>query len=694
MADIEIEKLRNVAVVGHGKAGKTTLVESMLFLAGATDRLGRVEDGSSVTDFEPEEIERRMSLTSALAYCEYGGVRFNLIDTPGFINFLEDTHGSMRAADGAVVMVSAISGVKGETEKVMGFASEFGIPKLVYINKLDKEGADFRGTLESVKRTFRSEIILLQQPIGVASNFKGIIDLLTMKAFLYENGRSTEVEVPAELRAEAESCRNDLVERVAESNDALLEKYLEGDDLTDAEILAGLTAGSIASKFIPIVCGDPHTGLGTDQLFRNIVRCLPSPLEIASVAPMRATMADGTEVECSPDPSGPFAAYVFKTVADPFAGKLNMFRVFSGTWTPDVNVHNSSSDTKERMGQVFYMQGKKQEVVQKLLPGEIGVVAKLKNTNTGDTLCSAENHASFPRVKFAEPLISYAIAPRTKGEEDKVSTALHRTLDEDPTLRFTRHEETHDMVLSGMGQSHLEYTLEKIKRKFGVEVEMHAPKIPYRETVKAKATAQGKYKKQSGGKGQYGDCHITVEPNPGVGYEFVDAIVGGSIPRNFIPAVDKGIQEAMAHGPYSGYPMVDVKVTVFDGSYHAVDSSEMAFKVAGSMALKKCLETAKPVVLEPIMKVDITTPDEFLGTVIGDLNSRRGRVQGMDQIEGATTQKVVAMVPMSEMLTYANQLQSMTAGRGVYAMEFAQYEELPANLTQKLLEEKEKAGAE
>lgn len=691
MADVN--NIRNIAVAGHARAGKTTLVESMLFSAGAIVRTGKVEDGSTVTDFEPEEIERQISLSSALAFCDRSGHRINIIDTPGFINFLEDTHGSLKAVDGVVMMVSSISGVKGETEKIWGYAKDLGLPRMIFMNKLDKEGADHDEALNGINQTFKIAPVSVQIPIGKGDGFKGVIDLLKMKAVVYDGGKSSEQDIPADMQELADDARNQLVECVAENDDKLLEKYLETGELSQEDVISGLVSGSHAHKFTVITYGDPHTGIGVKELMDTINLCMPSPVDIAAINPIRGRNPDdeSQEIERRPDASEPFSAYVFKTLADPFAGKLTMFRILSGKLDAETSVINTSTNTRERLGQAFYLQGKKQVPAKEFGPGEIVVAAKLKGTGTGDTLSDEGSKIVYDKVELAEPLISYAIAPKTKGEEDKVSTGLHKILDEDPTLRFHRDEEAQEMILSGMGQVHLEVTLEKLKRKFGAEVEMKAPKIPYRETITKASTAQGKYKKQSGGKGQYGDCHITIEPQPkGAGYEFVDKIVGGSIPKGYIPAVDKGIQEAMKAGPFAGFHMVDVKVTLFDGSYHNVDSSEMAFKIAGSMGLKKALEGAKPVILEPVMKVDITTPDEYMGTVMGDLNSRRGKVQGMDQISGTTSQKVSAMVPMAEMLTYANQLHSMTAGRGVYHMEFSHYEELPAQHAQKLIEEKKK----
>jgi elongation factor G len=690
MAKLDTGKIRNVAVIAHGSAGKTTLAEAMLFDAGAISRMGTVEEGNTTMDFEPEETEKKISISSAVAYLDWSDHRINLIDTPGFVNFLEDSKGSMRAADSAVVIASAVTGVKGETEKLWSYADDFDMPRVVFINKMDREAADFAAALQSIENSFRKEAIPLVVPIGSGEAFTGVVDLLKMKAYTFADGKPQEADIPGDVSGMAEEYRKKLIEKVAESDDVLLEKYLEGGELTVEEITNGIRKGSLQQSFIPVLCGAGSKNIGVQPLLDAIVLCLASPADMAEITPLKGTNPkDESEVERKPEEGKPFSAYVFKSIADPFTGKLTMFRVYSGTLKADSTVLNTSSDAKERIGQIFHMMGKKQNPAQELGPGEIGVVAKLKETNTGDTLSDNANPIVFEKVKFAEPLISYAIAPKSKGDEEKVSTGLHKILDEDPALRFHRDEEAKEMILSGMGQQHLEVTLEKLKRKFGVEVLMKSPKIPYRETIKAGAKVQGRYKKQSGGRGQFGDCFIEIKPLPrGTGYEFVNKIVGGAIPRQYIPAVDKGVQEAMKQGIYAGYTMIDVQVTLYDGSYHSVDSSEMAFKIAGSMAIKKAVAEAKPIILEPIMKVDITIPDETLGAVIGDLNAKRGKVQGMDQ--QGNNQKVSALVPMAEMLTYANQLHSFTAGRGIYTMEFSHYEEVPAQVAQQLIAEKEK----
>jgi elongation factor G len=690
MANFDVNKIRNVAVIAHGGAGKTSLTEGILFTSGSIDRLGSVDNGTSTTDFDPEEIARKITISSSLGFCTWDGHRVNLIDTPGFINFIEDTRGCLKAADGAVVIVSAISGVKAETEKIWKYACEYEVPRIVFINKMDKENANFSRALAELEKSFDAEAIPLQMPIGSGDTFSGIIDIITMKAFSFKNGKHQEMAIPAELLGEAEDYRKKLVEKIAESDDSLLERYLEGGELTPEEIVKGVKGGSLTRRFIPVTCGSATKIVGISSLLDAIILCLPSPSEMARISPVRGKNAkDGKDTERKVDEKEPFSAYVFKTIADPYAGKLSIFRVYSGTLKADSSALNSTSGTKERIGQVFYLLGKKQVPAQMVGPGEIGVVAKLKDTNTGDTLSDEAHPIVFEKVKFADPIISYAIAPKSKGDEDKVSSGLQRMLEEDPTLKFHRDEETKEMLLSGMGQVHLEVTLERLKRKFGVEVLMKTPKIPYRETIKASTKVQGKYKKQSGGRGQYGDCWIEIEPLPrGGGFEFVDKIVGGVIPRQYIPAVEKGIVEAMHEGVIAGYPLVDMRVKLYDGSYHSVDSSEMAFKIAGSMAIKKAVQDARPILLEPIMKIEVSVPDESLGAVIGDLNSKRGKVQGVEPQAGGN-QKIMALVPMSEMLTYANQLHSLTSGRGLYSMEFSHYEEVPGHLTQKIIAERE-----
>jgi elongation factor G len=685
----DVEKIRNVAVIAHGGAGKTSLVEAILFDAKATDRLGSTDNGNTITDYEPEEIERKISISSAPAYCEWNGHRINLIDTPGYINFIEDTKCCLSAVDGAVIIVSALSGVKAETQKIWQFANKYEIPGLVFVNKMDRENANFQKALDEIEKAYSSSAIPLNIPMGAESNFKGIIDLLKMKAVTFENRDTSEEDIPDEFKTSAEEYRKKLVEKIAELDDTLLEKYLEGEDLTDEEIVKGIKEGSITRKFIPVVCGSATKNIGIQQVLDAILLCLPSPSEKAKITPIKGkNPKTGEEVARNPVENDPLSIRVFKTIADPFAGKLTLFRVFSGVLKADSNIYNSTRDSKEKIGNMFYLLGKQQVQVKEIGPGEIAAVAKLKETQTGDTLTDPGDPIVFEPIQFGDPMISYAIEPKSRGDEEKVSSALQRMVEEDPTLKFHRDTETKELILAGMGQVHLDVTLARLKRKFGVEVEMKTPKIPYRETIKATSSAQGKYKKQSGGRGQYGDCWIKIEPLPrGSGFEFVDQIVGGVIPRQYIPAVEKGIVEAMKEGLIAGYPVIDLRATLYDGSYHSVDSSEMAFKIAGSMALKNAAQNAKVVLLEPIVKVEVITPDEFLGNVIGDLNARRGKVQGVEPQAGGD-QKVIALVPMAEMLTYANQLNSLTSGRGIYTMESSHYEEVPPHIAQKIIAER------
>jgi elongation factor G len=694
MSNVAIDKIRNVAVIAHGGAGKTSLVEAMLFDAKSIDKPGTIENGNTVTDYEPEEINRKISTTSAVAFCNWNGHRFNIIDTPGYINFIEDTKCCLSAVDGAVVIVSALSGVKAETEKIWQFACRYEIPRLVFINKMDRESANFERALDDLEKSYGSAGIPLNIPIGAEESFKGIIDLVKMKAVTFNSGSMNEGDIPDDLKADADKYRKILIEKVAECDDSLLEKYLEGAELTDDEIKKGIREGSLTRKFIPVVCGAATKNIGVPQLLDTMLLCLPSPLEKANITPLKGkNPKTGDEAVRQPKESEPLSARVFKTIADPFAGKLSLFRVYSGVLKPDSTIYNANHDAKEKVGHIFYLLGKKQVSAQQAGPGEIAAVAKLKETQTGDTLSDAANPILFEPVQFSDPMISYAIEPKTRGDEEKVSTALHRMLEEDPTLKFHRDSDTKEMIFAGMGQVHLEVTLEKLKRKFGVDVLMKTPKIPYRETIRASASAQGRYKKQSGGRGQFGDCWIKIEPLPrGKGFEFVDNIVGGVIPRQYIPAVEKGIIECMKEGLVAGYPVIDMRATLYDGSYHTVDSSEMAFKIAGSMALKNAAQSAKVVILEPIVRMEIITPDESLGAVIGDLNSKRGKVQGVEPQAGGN-QKIMAQVPMAEILTYANQLNSLTSGRGFYTMEASHYEEVPSHVAQKIIAERASAKA-
>lgn len=679
-----IEKLRNLALVGHGGAGKTSLAESFLFNAGVISRLGRVEDGNTAMDFEPEEIKRQSSISTGFHQIEYQDHTVTLIDTPGDQNFFSDTRLCLQAADGAIVVVDGVDGVKVQTEQAWDFADEFDLPRIILINKLDRERADYQRTFDDIQKTFKSRPIMLQIPIGKEAGFKGVVDLVTMKAYTYnDSGKATVTDIPEDMSDVVASGRESLVENIAETDDDLLERYLEGETLNNNEIISALRQGTLNQTFIPVVCGSATANIGVDRVMGTVISNLPSPLDRGKKT--GNDPSSDSEIACEPDAEAPFSGFVFKTIADPYAGRLSIFRVVSGKLGSDGSFFNVNKDIRERFNQLLTIKGKEQKQVNGAGPGAIVAVAKLKETKTGDTLC---DEAAKIRFNCAEPLpnlISYSISPKSKGDEDKIFTALNKLLEEDTALKLERNNETNQSIMSGAGQIHIEVGVEKMKRKYNVDVALELPKVPYRETIKKKTRAQGKHKKQTGGHGQFGDCWIDMEPLPrGKGFIFVDAIVGGAIPKTYIPAVEKGIIESAVKGVLAGYATVDFKVTLNDGSFHAVDSSEMAFKIAGSLAFKKAVTDASPVLLEPIMNVAITSPDEYMGDIMGDLNGRRGRVMGMDS-EGKN-QVIKAQVPMAEFLTYAPELRSITGGRGVFSMEFSHYEEVPSQLVEKIIE--------
>jgi elongation factor G len=680
------DKLRNIALVAHGGAGKTSLAEAMLFKSGVTTRQGRVEEGNTVMDYEPEELKRQSSISTSFAQAPWKKHSITIIDTPGDQNFFTDTKLCMQAADAVVLVVDAVDGVKVQTEKAWEYAGVFNQAAAILVNKLDRERADFQRALNDLSQSFETpKPIVIQLPIGEEADFKGVIDLVAMKAYVYDgSGKVTVTDVPADMKDMAEAEREVLVENVAEADDALIEKYLEGQKLSDDEIKATLRKGTIARNFVPVLCGSATKSIGIDLLMDFITSCFPSPLD---VAPRKGVNpADGSPLERKPEGSEPFSAFVFKTVADPYAGRLSIFRVVSGTLAGDGTFYNPNKETKERYNQLLSIVGKEQKPATGAETGSILAVAKLKETTTGDTLCAENAKIKFEMATPIQTLITFALIPKSKGDEDKILSSLNRLLEEDRGLKIDRNAETKEILLSGSGQVHIEATIEKLKRKFNVEVLLKPPKVPYRETIKKKVRVQGRHKKQTGGHGQFGDCWIQMEPLPrGQGFEFVDAIVGGVIPRQYIPAVEKGVVESCQKGVLAGFPCVDFRVTLDDGSFHAVDSSEMAFKIAGSLAFKKASEQANPVLLEPIMKVQITAPDEFMGDIMGDLNGRRGRVLGMDS--AGRYQIINAEVPMSEFLTYAPDLRSMTGGRGIFTMEFTRYDEVPGQLAEKLLAE-------
>ena len=690
---IDIGKIRNVGIVGHGGVGKTSLVEAMLFAAGAVTRLGRVDDGSTTTDFDPDEIKRKISINTSVAYCDWKGHRINLVDTPGYGDFIADARAGLRVVEAAVVVVDAVAGVQVQTEKVWKFATEYTLPCVVVVNRLDRERADFFRTFDSLGRRLKGRMVALHIPLGEESGFRGFVDLVKMKAVTFAGGKPTEGEIPGEAGDRAKEYREKLVEAAAETDDDLLAKYLEEGTLGEAEMLKALKAGIAQGKLVPIMCAAATKSIGVIALLDLIVDSLPSPAARTEVA--------GTDLKTkqaanrAADAKAPVSALVFKTLSDPHIGKLSLFRVMSGTLKADSTLLNPAHGARERMGHVSWLQGKTQKNVEALGPGEIGVAQKLKETQTGDTLTEEAQPFELPKITFPEAAISFAIQPKTRGDEDKISTALQRIAEEDPTVHYHFDPETKQLLVSGVGSMHVEMVVERMKRKYNVDVSLLPPRIPYKETVKGRAEGQGKYKKQTGGRGQYGDTWLRVEPMArGGGFEFVDDVFGGAVPRNFIPSVEKGVRECMKKGILAGYPVVDMKVTLYDGSSHDVDSSDMAFQIAASMGLQKVFMDARPILLEPIMNVEVNTPADHAGDVIGDLNSRRGRIVGMEP--AGETAAVRAVVPMSEMLTYESSLRSMTGGRGGYSMEFSHYEEVPSFLADKVIKEAkaEKENAE
>jgi elongation factor G len=689
MAKYESKSLRNLAVVGHGGTGKTSLCESLLFVSGKSERLGRVDDGSSVMDYEPEEQKRRVSISSAANFVEWDKHKINFIDTPGDSNFAFDIKCSLSVVDNALVVIDAVGGVEFQTQKVWEVADEFSLPRIIFINRMDRERANFSKVLDSIKDKFKKKVTPVCLPIGAEDKFTGIIDLMSFKAYLFSDNKGVGkvTDIPADLLEEAKMYRDTMVEDIAEADDELMNKYLEAGELSLEEQKAGLKKGVASGSLIPLVCGSAIKGIGISMLMDLAVSGFVSP---ADKAPMKGKKP-GTDTveERKPLEDAPFSAIVFKTIADPYAGRLTLFRVYSGMLKPDSAVYNSTKKITEKFGHIFFLEGKNQKQTDALIPGDIAGVAKLKETVTGDTLCIEKAPIILEKVPVPSPIMSLAIEPKTRGDEDKIASSIHRLTEEDPTIVFTRNVETKEMILSGMGQVHIEVNIEKMKRKFGVEVNLNTPKVPYKETIKGKTNIQGKYKKQSGGRGQFGDCWIDIEPLPrGAGFKFEDKIVGGVIPHNYRPAVEKGIVEAAAKGVVAGYPFVDFKINLTDGSYHTVDSSEMAFKIAGSMAFQKGVMDCQPVILEPIVNISIEIPEEYMGDVIGDLNSRRGRVLGMDT--NGSNQIIKGQVPLAEILKYAPDLRSMTSGRGNFTYTDSHYEEVPSYIADKIIAEHKK----
>ncbi|MGH9189439.1 MAG: elongation factor G [Acidimicrobiales bacterium] len=673
-------KIRNVALVGHGGAGKTSLAEALLFCSGAISRMGRVEDGTATTDVEPEEIRRRISLSLALAPFEYDGFKINLLVAPGYADFVADLDAALRVADLAVIVVSGVEGVEVQTEMAWRRAAALNLPRMFFVNKLDRERASFDRTLDQLRDRFGAGVAPLELPIGEETSFRGIADLLTDTAFVYDKGRSTEGEIPDDMAAREHVVHDNLVEGIVVADDDLTERYLEGETITTKELEDTLAKGVAAASVFPVTCGSATALIGIDRLATLICEVGPSPLDRPAVM----VAAGGTIIEVTPDADGQPLATVFRTVADPYVGKVSFLKVLSGRIRPDTVLTNPRSHTDEKLHSLFTLRGKEQISLTELPAGDIGAVAKLGETATGDTLAPKGTPVIVPPPDPLVPVLSVAIRPKSKGDEDKLMTALHRIQAEDPVLQVRRDDETHQTLLSGMGETHLSLVTERLARKFGVEVETEAVRVAYRETVTQNAEAEGKYKKQTGGHGQFGVAFLRVEPRErGAGFEFVDKIVGGAIPRQFIPAVEKGVLETMSTGGVFGYPVVDVRVTVYDGKFHAVDSSEMSFRMAGSLGFKEAMAQAGPVMLEPISMLEVTVPIENQGDVMGDLNSKRGRVQGTEAVGGGE-QLVTALVPTSEVLRYAIDLRSITGGRGRFKVTHNHYDLLPAHLVDKV----------
>jgi elongation factor G len=675
--------IRNVALVGHSGAGKTQLISALLYDAGAVTRLGRVDDGTTVTDYDDEAIARKHTLAASLAHLEWNKCKINVIDTPGMGNFFGDTRAALRVAEAAIVVVDAVAGVQVSTEKAWKAAAEAGIPRLLVCNRLDRERASFDRAVASMRAAFGRSCVPVQLPIGEDKDFGGVVDLVDLKAFAFApdgSGKGTEIPVPAEMKSAVDAARTTLIEAVAEGDDALMETFFESGTLSDTQLAAGLTRAIRMGTLFPIFCASGLRNIGVPPLANAVLSYVPSPAE----HPFPGLSPTGEAAAQPATDAGQPLLWVWKTMADAFAGRISLFRVLSGVVTPDATMHNLTRNTPERLGHLLVLEGKTQTEVESLHAGDLGAVAKLKDTHTNDTLGDARAAFVTPPIVFPEPVLAYAMQPKSRADEDKIGPAIHRLVDEDPSISYTRDAQTHDMLLSGQGQMHIEVTVAKLRRRFGVEVTLKPPHVPYRETITARTEAHGRHKKQTGGHGQFGDCKIRIEPLPrGADFEFVDDIFGGSIPRQFIPAVEKGIQEARMRGALAGYPMVDFRVTLYDGSYHDVDSNELSFKMAGRLAFRDAMTRARPTLLEPLMTVEVHTSADHAGDVMGDLNSRRGRIGGMDTRGYDTI--IRATVPMSEMLTYEQTLTSLTGGRGSYHMEFSHYDEVPGHLHSKIV---------
>ena len=692
--EISIDKIRNVGLISHGGVGKTSLTEALAFTTGVTNRLGKVEEGQTVSDYHPDEIDRKISITTSLLHFEFLGHKINLLDTPGYSDFLGEVKGSLRVIETAVVLINAVSGIDVGTEQVWESALEVDISKLFFINRFDKEHADFDTVFESLKNTFGNQVVAVHLPVNPGENFNSFIDLIKMKMITYEkdgSGKSSESDIPDNLRDKADGMREKLIEAAAESDDEILEKYFDAGELTDQEFSTGLLGGIKNGTIFPVLCGVATSNIGSHELLDFIINYTPSPDTKEQVDGINPVSEQEKTIKISS--SAPLAALVFKTESEPHVGEFSFFRVYSGQVKTGDDVMNPNRKTSEKIGQIFAINGKQRNDLGAIKAGDIGGAVKLKNTHTNDTLCDKKDPIQLAPIKFPDPVIRVAVEPKSRGDEEKISTGLSALHEEDPTFVAGFDPELRQTIIQGQGEMHLGIVVKRLKDKFGVDVNLVEPKIPYRETIKGKAEVQGKYKKQSGGRGQYGDVWIKIEPNArSEGYEFVDAIVGGAVPNKYIPAVDKGIKEAIEEGVLAGNKVVDVKVILFDGSYHSVDSSDMAFKIAGSMAFKKAFLGAKPILLEPIYDVEVRVPEDYLGDVMGDLSSRRGKIMGVDS-EG-NFQLIKVKVPLAEMYKYSTNLRSMTQGRGLYRRKFSNYEEVPGEFAEKVIEEAKKEKEE
>lgn len=692
MKTYETGQIRNIVILGHGGSGKTTLLEAMMFQTGVVGRMGRIDAGTTLSDTDPDEVQRQISISTSLLPVQFQGVKLNMLDTPGYADFIGEVVGAMKGADSALMVVDAVAGVEVQTERYWRMADERGLPRVIFVGKMDKEHANFEQTLEMLKKRFGATVVAVQLPIGKESGFRGVIDLVHMKALIDSDDASApnEEAIPADLLDTAASMREAVVEAAAEASDELMMKYLDQGELSDDEIVEGLQAATRAGRIFPVLAGAPFKNFGTVPLLSLLVSSTPSP---AQMPPVRAIKND-TEIELAANPQGPLVAYAFKTTADPFAGRITFLRVVSGTLSSGSEAFNVNKEVKERIGNLFVLIGKHQEGIETAPAGDIVQVAKLHDTVTANTLSTSGERILVPPATYPEPMLNFSIAPVTKGEEDKLAQGMHRFEEEDPTLRFEQDPETHEAIIAGMGELQLEVTRDRLKRKFNVDTVLGNPKVAYRETVRAAADGHGRHKKQTGGAGQFGDVKLKMEPmERGGGFEFVDAIVGGVVPRQFIPSVEKGVRETLKRGPLAGYPVVDVRVTLYDGQYHPVDSKDIAFQTAGRLGFIEAMEKAQPTLLEPFVDVEVTVPDEYIGDIIGGISSKRGRVQGSDSV-GSGMSVVKAQAPQAEMFQYSNELRALTQGRGSFTMAISHYEEVPPHVAEAIIAEAAKRRSE